>query len=126
MGNKEDKEQETYSSMVNNNTILLSFEGWIKYIEGFTRGLQTTKTVDAASVMDCVGEILEYMQTLRKNLLTLLTHCEGVMEKNELLEAENNELKGLLEAKLEENKELRAVLTARLEDNDNGEQVSKL
>ena len=25
-----------YNSMVNTNTMLLSFEGWIKYIEGFS------------------------------------------------------------------------------------------
>ena len=45
MDKEEIVEKEQYSSMVNHNSMLLSFEGWIKYIEGFSRGLQTTKTV---------------------------------------------------------------------------------
>ena len=94
--NNEEKEQESYSSMVNNNAILLSFEGWIKYIEGFTRGLGSSKSVDSASVLDCVGEILEYMQTFRRQLTALLCHCEGCMEENEVLKRENSELKELL------------------------------
>lgn len=95
MGKKE-QEQENYSSMVNNNAMLLSFEGWIKYIEGFVRGLQATKTVDACTVMDCVGEILEYMTRMRNQLLGLLQHCESILEKNEELEKENKKLKLLL------------------------------
>ena len=81
-------DQESYSNMVNNNSILLSFEGWIKYVEGFTRGLSTTKTVDASSVLDVVGEILEYMNVLRINLTKLLIYCEKTLENNEKLETE--------------------------------------
>jgi len=99
--NKNEKEQESYSSMVNGNAILLSFEGWIKYIEGFTRGLGSSKTVDSMSVLDCVGEILEYMQTFRKQLAALLIHCEECLEQNELLIQENNRLNNLLQEKLE-------------------------
>ena len=94
---KEKQQQEEYSSMVNGNTILLSFEGWIKFIEGFTKGISTTKTVEASAVLDCVGEILEYMQTLRGNLFKLLEHCELALERSELLEQENLELKKMLE-----------------------------
>ena len=97
--NNTENEQESYSSMVNSNAILLSFEGWIKYIEGFTRGLGSSKTVDSASVLDCVGEILEYMQTFRRQLATLLIHCEKCLEQNEVLERENAELKKQLECK---------------------------
>ena len=79
-------DQESYSNMVNNNSILLSFEGWIKYVEGFTRGLSTTKTVDASSVFDVVGEILEYMKTLKTNLSKLLIYCENTLEENEKLQ----------------------------------------
>ena len=79
-------QQESYSSMINNNVILLSFEGWIKYVEGFTRGLSTTKTVDASSVFDVVGEILEYMKTLKTNLSKLLIYCENTLEENEKLQ----------------------------------------
>ena len=88
---KEDKEQ--YASMVNHNAMLLCFEGWIKYIEGFSRGLQTTKTVDAGEVFTCVGEIMDYMKTLRKDVLTILQHCEDILEKNEELEIEHSQLK---------------------------------
>ncbi len=95
---KQDREQ--YSSMVNHNTILLSFEGWIKYIEGFTRGLQTTKTVDASSVMDCIGEVLEYMQTLRVQVFEILQHCEGILEQNTILTQINKELEIQMKLKL--------------------------
>lgn len=98
--NLEEKQQETFSSMVNHNTILLSFEGWIKYIEGFCRGLQTTKTVDAAQVLDCVGEIMEYMKTLRKDILDILQYCEDVLDKDEQLENENLQLKQAINTKL--------------------------
>lgn len=88
MGKKDvENQEELYSSMVNHNSMLLKFEGWIKYIEGFSRGLQTTKTVDAASVLDCVGEIMEYMKTLKQDILDLLQHCENILEEHdELLE----------------------------------------
>lgn len=102
---KKEKEQESYSSTVNNNTILLSFEGWIKYIEGFIRGISTAKTVEAASVLDCIGEVLEYMQTLRKNLLALLTHCEMTLDRMEKLEEENKLLKEQLSSLMVEDKE---------------------
>lgn len=89
-----------YSTMVNNNAILLSFEGWVKYVEGFSRGIGSSKTVESSLVLDCVGEILEYMQTLRKKLSALLTHCESILEQNELLQHENQELRNMLQAKL--------------------------
>ena len=97
MGKEEKENQEQYSTMVNHNTILLAFEGWIKYIEGFSRGLQTTKTVDASSVMDCIGEIMEYMRTLRTDVLSILQHCEIVLEKQEQLQLENQALHAQVE-----------------------------
>jgi len=105
MGKKEVEEKEAYSSMVNHNTMLLKFEGWIKYIEGFSRGLQTTKTVDAGSVFDCVGEIMEYMRELKNNLLDLLQTCESILEENEKLKEENNQLRQAMSKKLIELKE---------------------
>lgn len=82
---KNTEHQEQYCSMVNGNTILLSLEGWIKYIEGFTKGLQTTDKVSSVAVLDCVGEILEYMTQFKGQLLTLFLHCEKVLEENENL-----------------------------------------
>lgn len=81
--NKDSQEIENYSSMVNGNTILLSLEGWIKYIEGFTKGLQTTDKVSSAAVLDCVGEILEYMTTFKTQLISLLFHCEKILQESE-------------------------------------------
>jgi hypothetical protein len=78
-------EKEQYSSMVNHNTILLSLEGWIKYIEGFTKGLQTTETVNSVAVLDCVGEILEFMTSFKNQLCKLLIHCEQILQENETL-----------------------------------------
>lgn len=102
MDNETKKQQEEYSSMVNNNTILLSFEGWIKFVEGFTKGISTTKSVDSKAVLDCVGEILEFMHTVKRQLLNLLIHCEQILDKNEQLEKENAELKNMVQAKLED------------------------
>ena len=99
---KEKDKQEEYSSTVNNNAVLLSFEGWIKFVEGFTKGISSTKTVDSNNVLDVIGEILEYMNTLRKNLSSLLSYCEGILAKQELLEKENQELKDLLALKIED------------------------
>lgn len=95
------KEEENYSTMVNNNAILLSFEGWVKYVEGFSRGIGSSKTVESSLVLDCVGEILEYMQQLRKKLSALLTHCESILEQNELLQHENQELRNMLQKQIE-------------------------
>lgn len=92
MKKEKDIDQETYSSMVNANSMLLSFEGWVKYIEGFTKGLSSTKQVDSVVVLDCVGEILEYMQQLRGQLYNLLVHCEKTLEKDEQLELKIKEL----------------------------------
>lgn len=116
MENREKEIREDYAGLVNNNTILLSFEGWIKYIEGFTRGLSTTKTVDSASVLDCIGEILEYMQQLRGNLFKLLSFCEKTLEQNELLQQENTKLKQELDR-------ARKQLETRKDEKDNGESL---
>lgn len=97
MDRDEIKNQEEYSNMVNHNTILLGFEGWVKYIEGFSRGLQTAKTVSAESVLECVGEIMEYMKTLRKDIMDILTYCEDILDKNEELEELNQQLNQQLE-----------------------------
>ena len=88
---KKEKEQEEYAAMVNANSMLLSFEGWIKYIEGFTKCLSATEEVKSIIVLDCIGEILEYMQQLRAQLYTLLVHCENVLEKEEQLKEKETE-----------------------------------
>lgn len=82
--------QEQYSSMVNHNTILLSLEGWIKYIEGFTKGLQTTEMVNSAAVLDCVGEILEFMTSFKNQISKLLIHCEKILEEAENDKSDSN------------------------------------
>lgn len=83
---KKEKEQEEYASMVNANSMLLSFEGWVKYIEGFTKCLSATEDVKSIVVLDCIGEILEYMQQLRGQLYNLLVHCENILEQDEKLQ----------------------------------------
>ena len=87
-----EKQQETeLTNMVQSSAMLLTFEGWIKYIEGFSRGLQTTKTVDATQVFDCVGEIMEYMKQLKGQIVDLFVHCEEVLEKEEVVKIYNEE-----------------------------------
>ena len=97
MVKKKEDIKDDYSSMVNNNAILLSFEGWIKYIEGFIKGISTSKSVESNIVLDCVGEILEFMTTFKSSLMSLLLHCEQILERNEELIEENKELKKELE-----------------------------
>lgn len=91
-----EKSNEELNSIVQSSSMLLSFEGWIKYIEGFSRGLQTTKTVDAITVFDCVGEIMEYMKTLKTQIFDLLMHCEEVLEdaegKDEIIKQKDDEI----------------------------------
>lgn len=84
--------QEKYAEMVNHNTILLKFGGWIQYIEGLARGLEAAKSVDPTSVLECVGEIMEYMKTLKTDIMDILTYCEEVLEKQEETEEINKEL----------------------------------
>lgn len=120
----EEQNNNDVNSMVQSSTMLLTFEGWIKYIEGFSRGLQTTKTVDASQVFDCVGEIMEYMKTLKGQLMGLLMHCEETLAKaeeqtnkfekqekqiNQLME-ENKTLSEQNEQLHNENKDLKAAL----------------
>ena len=93
-------------NIVLNSTMLLSFEGWIKYIEGFSRGLQTTKTVDATEVFDCVSEIMEYMKTLKNQIYDLLGHCEEVLEKEDTCNQKINDLEVNINCLVEENKQL--------------------
>ena len=99
---KKIEELEENSSMSNNNDILRSFGEWIRYIEGFTRGIGSAKTVEASQVLDCVGEVLEFMKVFKNNLISLLTYCEQILIKNEELEKENKELKKQLTKKLED------------------------
>lgn len=94
-----EQEKEAYSKMVNGNTILLGLEGWIKYVEGFTQGLKTSEKVYSSAVLDCVGEILEYMVSFRQQLVSLLLHCERILQENEMLKSQQP----LLEANKEEN-----------------------
>ena len=101
---------EEQNSMVNTNTMLLSFEGWIKYIEGFSRGLQTTKTVDAGMVFDCVGEIMEYMKQLKGQICELLIHCEHELESVETCDIRLQELQDENSKLLEENQNLSTKL----------------
>jgi predicted nuclease with TOPRIM domain len=98
---------EEHNSMVNTNTMLLSFEGWIKYIEGFSRGLQTTKTVDAGMVFDCVGEIMEYMKQLKGQICQLLIHCEQQLIDAELKDTQSVQLQQQCEKLLQENEQLK-------------------
>lgn len=73
------------SNILFSNNILLLLECWTKYIEGFTKGLQTSEKVNSASVLDCIGEVLEFMTSFKKQLLDLFTYCESILEENEKL-----------------------------------------
>lgn len=98
MDREEENIQEQYSEMVNHNTILLKFGGWIQYVEGLARGLEAAKSVDASSVLECVGEIMEYMKTLKRDIMDILAYCESVLEKEEKLEELNQTLNKQIEA----------------------------
>lgn len=123
MGKKEENE---YSSIVNSNNMLLSFEGWIKYIEGFSRGLQTTKTVDAMTVFDCIGEIMEYMKSLKNQLVTLLTHCEDVLEQEEICNTKISSLEKQITHLIDENKSLQTQNDQLFQENNQLKEAIKI
>ena len=123
MGKKEENE---YSSIVNSNNMLLSFEGWIKYIEGFSRGLQTTKTVDAMTVFDCIGEIMEYMKSLKNQLVTLLTHCEDVLEREEICNTKISSLEKQITHLIDENKSLQTQNDQLFQENNQLKEAIKI
>lgn len=102
MCKEKQKQEEQESNVINSNMILLSFEGWIKFITGFIRGIQSTPTVNSSVVMDCVGEVLEYMVKTKKDITKVLEYCETVLEDNEKLQQENTELRQSLEQLEEE------------------------
>ena len=112
------KDQEI-NSMVQSSTMLLSFEGWIKYIEGFSRGLQSTKTVDSSLVFDCICEIMEYMKSIKGQMTDLLVYCESVLEKEEIVNSKIMELEEQTKDLIEENKDL-SIKNEKLE-NENKE-----
>lgn len=89
----EDQQQEDYSRMVNGNTILLSLEGWIKFVEGFSKGLQTTEKVSSNAVLDCIGEIMEYMTSFRVQITNLFLYCEQILQENETLKQQLSVIK---------------------------------
>ena len=86
---KEKKETEKLqdSSVILNNDMLLSLEGWLKYIEGFTKGIQSAEKVNSSLVLDCIGEILDYMVKLKMDLRCLLVYCEEILKENEELKS---------------------------------------
>lgn len=100
----QEEQQEQYSNMVNSNTILLSFECWLKYIEGFTKGLEATDKVNSILVLDCIGEIMEGMRNIKQDVTHILQHCEMILEENEKLKLPSTETL-LLEKKEEESDE---------------------
>ena len=113
-----EKDQEI-NSMVQSSTMLLSFEGWIKYIEGFSRGLQSTKTVDSSMVFDCICEIMEYMKSTKGQMTDLLIHCESILEQEEIANSRIEELGEQTKLLIEENQSL-SIKNDKLE-NENRE-----
>lgn len=79
-----DKKEEE-SKVINGNVILLSFEGFIKYIEGLNRGIQAASSVNSQVVTECIGEVLEYLTTSKNDIKALLLACEEVLKENETL-----------------------------------------
>lgn len=82
---KEKQSIEDYSSIVKSNSILLSLDCWGKYIEGFVKGLQSSDKVNTSCVLDCIGEILEFMNSFKPKLSKLFDHCENILEENKQL-----------------------------------------
>lgn len=79
--------QTDYNAIMSNE-MLLSLEGWLKYMEGFTKGIGSSEKVSSSLVLECITEVLEYMTVLKKDLRVLLFHCEGILRENEQLKSE--------------------------------------
>lgn len=78
--------KETESKAINGNSLLLSLEGFIKYIEGLNKGIQSAASVNPQVVTECIGEVLEYMVIMKKDLRAVLLTCEDILNHNEDLE----------------------------------------
>lgn len=95
--------EETEVKVITGEEIILSFEQWLKFIEGFLRGIESSSTLSSAVVLDCIGEIMEYMRNAKCSVSQLFSHCEAVLRDNESLTTEIEELK-------QENEDLRKKL----------------
>ena len=82
---REEQSVDDYSSIVASNSILLSLDCWGKYIEGFVKGLQSSDKVNTSCVLDCIGEILEFMSSFKPKLTKLFEHCEKILRENQEL-----------------------------------------
>lgn len=105
---------EEESKAINGNNLLLSLEGFIKYIEGLNKGIQAAASVNPQIVTDCIGEVLEYLVTAKNQFKTVLLACEEVLTENENLKEKLQQQSVTIEKLEQENTEL-DVQIAKLE-----------
>lgn len=87
-----------YDNTILENPILLQFEGFIKFISGFLRGIESVEKVNSSVVVDCMGEMLEFLNSSKEDIMKLFKHCETVLAENESLLEEVKQLHEKLEA----------------------------
>lgn len=100
----DDKEKE--SKAINGNSLLLSLEGFIKYIEGLNKGIQAAASVNPQIVTECIGEVLEYMVVMKNDLKSVLLVCEDILEQDETLKDKLTKAEQTIEDLEAENTEL--------------------
>lgn len=83
---------EEESKAINGNSLLLSLEGFIKFVEGLNRGIQSASSINPQIVLESIGEVLEYLVTTKTHLRILLTAFDGILEQKEQLQKRVDEL----------------------------------
>lgn len=101
------------------NSLLLEFEGFIKYIEGLNKGMQSASSLKAVVATDCIGEVLEYLTHLRTDIHKLFQQCEAILTENENLKSDNTRLKKVVESNDKELSKLEVKL-AKIEADKRG------
>ena len=86
-------ENEIEVKVITGEEIILSFEQWLKFIEGFLKGIESSSTLSSPVVLDCIGEIMEYMRNAKCSISQLFSHCEQVLQENDKLQEEIQQLK---------------------------------
>ena len=99
--------------------MLDKFNGWIKYIEGFMKGIEASKEVKIETFNTCINEIFEGMTQTRNELNAILEHCNDILIKEEELTSLLNQTENDLKLKTEEVDRLNTELTNLRNDFNN-------
>lgn len=62
-----------------NNSVEASLEYLSKFLEGYVKGLQSSKDVNIDQVLDCLSELVSGLVSIKSNLSIVLGECEKAL-----------------------------------------------